>query len=70
MQGSQLGPGSYDTLKYSEFSDPNVARHADGPNWERGVLTEKLAKMPHLLYQETYKKKKEDVILNLDFYGL
>ena len=56
-----MGPGQYDLLRYSEFSDLNVSRRADGPNWERGFLTEKLAKMPHLLYQEQYKNKKEDV---------
>jgi hypothetical protein len=48
--------------KYAYFSETNVSRKAEGPNWERGALTEKLAKMPHLLYQETYKKKQELVI--------
>lgn len=56
---TNLGPGSYDLQRYAYFSDLNVSRRADGPNWERGALTEKLAKMPHLLYQEAYKKKKE-----------
>ncbi len=56
-----MGPGQHDLLKYSEFSEVNVARRAEGPNIERGYLTEKLAKMPHLLYQEQYKKKQEDV---------
>ena len=62
FQNTNLGPGQYDILKYSEFSDLNVSRRADGPNMERGFLTEKLAKMPHLLYQDQYKQKQEDVI--------
>jgi hypothetical protein len=43
--------------KYDHFSDQNVSRRADGPNWQRAALTEKLAKMPHLLYQEAYRQK-------------
>jgi hypothetical protein len=61
LKAGNLGPGSYDLLRYNEFSDNNVMRKADGPNWERSALTEKLAKMPHLLYQDSFKKKQEDV---------
>lgn len=57
-----IGPGSYDVLKYNQFSETNVSRRADGPNWERAALTEKLAKMPHLLYQDAFRKKMEDVM--------
>jgi hypothetical protein len=60
-KGFHLGPGSFDQLKYSEFSEESVSRRADGPNWERAHYIEKLAKIPNLLYQETYKKKQEDV---------
>jgi hypothetical protein len=58
--------------KYAYFSETNVSRKAEGPNWERGALTEKLAKMPHLLYQESYKKKQELVFLNIyiDIYKI
>jgi hypothetical protein len=48
-------------LKYNEFSDENVWRKADGPNWEKAFYTEKMAKIPHLLYKEEYKNKLEDV---------
>jgi hypothetical protein len=48
-------------LKYNEFSDENVWRKADGPNWEKAFYTEKMAKIPHLLYKEEYKNKIEDV---------
>lgn len=59
MKGKQLGPGTYDLLKYNEFSDNNVTRRAEGPNWQKSLLTEKEAKMPHLLYKDTYEHKKE-----------
>lgn len=59
----RLGPGRYDILKYDTFSYENVIKNANGPNWEKSFLTEKNAKMPHLLYQETYKSKQEDVSL-------
>lgn len=62
-----MGPGSYELLKYDDFSYENITKSTSGPNWEKGFLTEKYAKMPHLLYQETYKKKLEDVILNIFF---
>lgn len=61
IKSKNVGPGSYDILKYSTFSEKNLTKKADGPNWERAYQTEKLAKMPHLLYQETFKKKLEDV---------
>ncbi|RMZ95587.1 hypothetical protein BpHYR1_024729 [Brachionus plicatilis] len=58
----RLGPGSYQILKYDGFSYENVSKNAGGANWEKSFLTEKYAKMPHLLYQENYKKKQEDKI--------
>ena len=60
-QSTKLGPGSYDLLRYNSFDETNVARRAEGPNWERAMLTERLAKMPYLLYREMFKKKQEDV---------
>lgn len=61
----RIGPGSYDLLKYGQFSEQNLSRTSESGvnNWERAFLTEKLAKMPHLLYQETHKKKQEEVII-------
>ena len=60
--GTNIGPGSYDLIKYGEFSKNNILQRSNsGSNWERALLTEKLAKMPHILYQETHKKKKEEV---------
>lgn len=58
--GSQLGPGSYDLKQYGSFSDLNVCRSADGPNWQRASYTESLAKMPNILYQDEHKRKKEE----------
>ena len=63
-----LGPGSYDLLRYNEFSDLNVTRKAQGPNWDRAIHTEKMAKLPHLLYREAHKKKLDDV--SLVFFGM
>ncbi len=57
-----MGPGSYELSQYGSFSDKNLSRSADGANWERALLSEKLAKMPNLLYQEEYKRKQEYVI--------
>jgi hypothetical protein len=61
LKSKNIGPGTYDVLKYNEFSEDVLTRKTDGPNWERAFVTEKLAKMPHLLYQDAYKKKQEDV---------
>lgn len=61
---ASIGPGSYDLLKYDQFSEQNLSKNSEsGTNWERAFLTEKLAKMPHLLYQETHKKKQEEVLI-------
>ena len=57
-----MGPGTYDLLPYAEFSNKNVVRKSDGPNWETALHTEKMAKIPHLLFKETYNKRKEHVI--------
>lgn len=61
---ANIGPGSYDLVKYGPFSTENVSRRAEvGSDWERAIMSEKLAKMPHLLYQDTFKKKIEQVQL-------
>lgn len=54
-----MGPGTHDLLPYSEFSEKNVNRRADGPNWKTALNTEKMAKIPHLLFKDTYYKRKE-----------
>jgi hypothetical protein len=56
-----MGPGTHDLLPYSEFSEKNVNRRADGPNWKTALNTEKMAKIPHLLFKDTYYKRKEHV---------
>ena len=56
-----MGPGAHDLLPYNEFSEKNVSKRADGPNWKTALHTEKMAKIPHLLFKETYYKRKEHV---------
>ena len=56
-----MGPGTHDLLPYSEFSEKNVNMRADGPNWKTALHTEKMAKIPHLLFKDTYYKRKEHV---------
>lgn len=58
---SRLGPGSYDLKQYGSFSDLHVSRSAEGPNWQRALQTESLAKMPNILYQEEHQRKAEEV---------
>ena len=31
-----------------------------GPNWQQSLYTERLAKIPHSSFKETYDKRKED----------
>ena len=59
---SHLGPGLYDLTKYDEFSQQNVNRRAQGANnWEKAFVTEKMAKIPHLLYIEEHRAKQAQV---------
>ncbi len=67
FQGSHLGPGSYDLEQYGSFSDKSVSRSADGPNWQRAMYTEYMARTPNILYQDEHKKKLEDV---RDFFNV
>ncbi|CAF1035654.1 unnamed protein product [Rotaria sordida] len=55
-----VAPGSYDLIQYGDFSDKNIQKHTEGPNWEQSLYTEKLAKLPHPSFKETYEKRKED----------
>ncbi len=39
-----------------------MTSRADGPNWETALYTEKMAKIPHLLFRDTFFKRQEYVI--------
>ncbi|XP_063728695.1 ciliary microtubule-associated protein 2-like, partial [Symsagittifera roscoffensis] len=47
----QLGPGRY-SLDTRRSVTP-------GPGWERAVEVARMAKMPHLLYRETWEREKQ-----------
>ncbi|CAF1607811.1 unnamed protein product [Didymodactylos carnosus] len=55
-----VGPGTYDLVQYGDFSDKNVQKNAEGPNWEQAFYTEKMAKIPHSNFKATYESRKEE----------
>ena len=55
----KVAPGTYDLLQYGHFSQKNVQKRAQGPNWQQGLYTEQMAKIPHSSFKETYEKQKE-----------
>jgi hypothetical protein len=55
-----IAPGSYELMQYGDFSDKNVQKRMQGPNWEQSLYTEKMAKIPHSSFKETYDRRKED----------
>ena len=57
---ANVAPGSYDLLQYSGFSEKNVQKRAQGPNWQQALYTEQMAKIPHSTYKETHEKHKEE----------
>ena len=64
--GSQLrnsphvAPGSYDLTQYGDFSERNLHKRMQGPNWQQALYTEHMAKIPHSSFKETYERRKED----------
>jgi hypothetical protein len=55
-----VAPGTYDLIQYGDFSDKNVQKRMQGPNWQHGLYTEQMAKIPHSSFKETYERRKED----------
>lgn len=55
-----LAPGTHDQLQYGDFSDKNVQKRREGPNWQHALYTEQMAKIPHSSFKETYEKRKEN----------
>jgi len=60
FQRRKLGPGSYH-VDVGGFSPKAVFERAIGPGWERSYETSNMAKIPHLLYKEQWKKKQLQV---------
>lgn len=47
-------------MQYGDFSEKNVQKRTQGPNWQQGLYTEQMAKIPHSTFKQTYEKRKED----------
>ncbi len=61
MQSSpNVAPGSYNLMQYGDFSEKNVQKRAQGPNWQQASYTEQMAKIPHSSYKATYEQQKEN----------
>lgn len=56
---ASVAPGSYNLLQYGNFSEKNVQKRAEGPNWQQALYTEQMAEIPHSTYKETHEKYKE-----------
>ncbi len=55
-----VGPGTYELTQYGHFSDENIKKRAQGPNWQHALFTEQMAKIPHSSFKETYERRKEN----------
>ncbi len=55
-----VAPGSYDLMQYGDFSAKNVQKRTEGPNWQQGLYTEQMAKIPHSSFKQTHEKRKEE----------
>lgn len=47
-------------MQYGDFSEKNVQKRMQAPNWQQGLYTEQMAKLPHLSFKQTYEKRKEE----------
>jgi hypothetical protein len=54
-----VAPGSYDLMQYGDFSEKNIQKRMQGPNWQQALYTEQMAKIPHSSFKETYDTRKE-----------
>jgi len=46
-------------MQYGDFSDKNIQKHIQGPNWQQSLYTEQMAKIPHSSFKATYDNRKE-----------
>lgn len=54
-----VAPGSYDLMQYGDFSEKNIEKRTQGPNWQQALYTEQMAKIPHSSFKKTYDARKE-----------
>ena len=60
LQGSpNVAPGSYELMQYGDFSEKNIQKRMQGPNWQQALYTEQMAKIPHSSFKTTYDTRKE-----------
>ena len=64
-QNQLLGPGTYD-IETGSFTSSAVQERSYGPNWARAFEVAKWAAIPHVLYKDEWKRKKELVSLPED----
>lgn len=55
-----VAPGTYDLIQYGDFSEKNVQKRMQGPNWQQSLYTQQMAKIPHSSFKDTYEQRKED----------
>jgi hypothetical protein len=46
-------------MQYGDFSEKNLQKRMQGPNWQQGLYTEQMAKIPHSSFKTTYDNRKE-----------
>lgn len=47
-------------MQYGDFSEKNVQKRMQGPNWQQSLYTQQMAKIPHSSFKDTYEQRKED----------
>lgn len=68
VQGnSNVGPGKYN-IDGGDFSAKSLAQKSSGPGWARQYYVSRQASMPHLLYQEQWKEKQEQVTTSIEAF--
>jgi hypothetical protein len=47
-------------MQYGDFSEKTIQKNMQGPNWQQSLYTERMSKIPHSSFKETYDRRKED----------
>lgn len=55
-ESNRRGPGSY-LIDLSSFGERALNEKCSGPGWERALLTEQQAKVPHMLFRKEWEEK-------------
>ena len=68
QQNKLLGPGTYKT-ETGSFTPRAIHEKSQGPNWARAFEVAKWAAVPHMLYREEWKHKRQLVSAMVDLGG-